>query len=208
MKKFFQKLFGKKEINRASEKSSNFLVATLNDKLMPIDRGSFYEDPLDEYLKKLRIGEVTGGGTGFVKEVGGEISFCDLEILLYSEEIDFDSINKIITKLEDIGTPKGSKLKIEKTEEEKEFGKLEGISIHIDGLNLPKEVYENSDINHVISEVKRLIGDKTEFVRHLVSNEETVLYFYGNSFDEMKGQINDFIDKYPLCKGAKIKQIA
>lgn len=58
-KKIFEELFqGKKEIEEP-----NFIVATLNDKIMPIDRGDIYEDPLDEFLSKNNWGEISGGGT-------------------------------------------------------------------------------------------------------------------------------------------------
>ena len=57
---FIKKLFGIKK-NEEEEYSGNFIVATLNDKVMPIDRGEIYEDPLDEFLQSNGIGEVTGG---------------------------------------------------------------------------------------------------------------------------------------------------
>ncbi len=37
-------------------------MATVNDKIMPIDRGEIYEDPLEKLLKANGIGEVTASG--------------------------------------------------------------------------------------------------------------------------------------------------
>lgn len=202
---FLKKLFGKDKPEEI-ESSGNFIVATLNDKVMPIDRGEIYEDPLDEFLKNKNIGEVTGGGTMQLKS--GELEYCDVEIKLDEDVIDDNKIRLIIEKLEELGAPKGSQLTIEKTEQKIEFGKKEGLGIYLDGVNLDEEVYKNSDSNFVVSEIKRLTGDTTETVRFWENNEETALYFYSDSFDTMNESIKEFINEYPLCKGARIEQIA
>ncbi|MCG1036513.1 hypothetical protein [Polaribacter sargassicola] len=199
---FIKNLFAKQKKNDIE----NFIVVTLNDKIMPLDRGEIYEDPLDEFLKANEIGEVTGGGTMQLKS--GELEYSDLEIKLNSIEIDENNILLIIKKLEELGAPKGSKLVIEKTDKEITFGKKEGLGLYIDGQNLEPEVYKNSDINFVISEIKRLTNDSSEITKYWEGESETALYYYGNSYTEMKQSIIEFINSYPLCKGAKIKQIA
>lgn len=199
-----KKLFGKGK-TEVKEYSENFVVATLNDKVMPIDRGDIYEDPLDEFLKENYIGKVTGGGT--MQLESGELQYCDIEIKIESDEID-SHIPVIIRKLEELGAPKGSKITIEKTKQKIEFGIKEGLAIYLDGVNLDKEVYKSSDSNFVVSEIKRLIGDKTEIVRFWENNFETALYFYSDSFISMNNSIKDFVKEYPLCKGARIEQIA
>jgi hypothetical protein len=199
----------KKTITNLFKKKSNersFIIATLNEKIMPVDRGEIYEDVLDEFLNESTIGEVTGGGT--MQYVSGEIEFVDIEINLFENQINKEVIDKIIKKLESIGAPKGSKLKIEKTGEIINFGKLEGIGIYLDGLNLSKKVYEESDVNFVISEVHRLTNIEFEINRYWENDNGTALYFYGRSFDEMKEQIQEFIENYPLCENCEIKQIA
>lgn len=199
---FIKKLFGIKENND----DGNFIVVTLNDKIMPLDRGEIYEDPLEELLKANGIGEVTGGGTMQLKS--GELEYCDLEIKLNSSEINENDIQLIIKKLEELGAPKGSKLTIEKTAQKMEFGQKEGLGIYIDGVNLDPEVYKSSDINFVISELKRLTNDNSEITKYWEGGNETALYFYSNSFTEMKESIKEFVNSYPLCKGARIEQIA
>lgn len=202
---FLKRLFGNQKIEE-NESSENFIVATLNDKVMPMDRGEIYEDPLDEFLKERRIGEVTGGGTMQLKS--GELEYCDIEIKLNSDGISDDMIRLLIEKLEELGAPKGSKLTIEKTQQKIEFGKKEGLGVYLDGVNLDEEIYKNSDSNFVVSEIKRLTGDKTKTVRFWESTEETALYFYSDSFDNMNESIKEFVSEYPLCKGARIEQIA
>lgn len=202
---FFKKLFGNTNAEE-NQSPGNFIVATLNDKVMPIDRGEIYEDPLDEYLQANGIGEVSGGGTMQLKT--GEIEYCDVEIQLNSDEINDEHIKSIIKKLEDLGAPKGSRLSIEKTEQKIEFGKKEGLGIYLDGVNLDEDVYKNSDSNVVVEEIKRLTNDNSESVRYWESETETGLYFYSDSFEKMNESIKSFVNEYPLCKGARIEKIA
>jgi len=202
LKKFISNLFAKKIL----EPEGNFIVVQLNEKIMPIDRGIVYEDPVDEFLKERNYGEVTGGGT--LQEKTGELSYCDIEIQLLTNNVDKSIIADIIERLETIGAPKGSKIIIEKTKEEIPFGRNEGLALYIDGQNLPKEVYEQSDINFVISEIQRLTNIEPNADRFWEGEKETALYFYGQSFEQMKIQISELVDTYPLCKGARIVQIA
>jgi|SRR5690554_240833 len=202
---FLKKIFGSKSEPK-NEKKPEFIVVTLNDKIQPIDRGDYYEDPLDEYIQQNQIGEVTGGGT--MQAENGEIEFVDIEIQLNEGVEPKDAASKIIEFVNNKNAPKNSKLRIENTKEEILFGEKEGLAIYLDGQNLEPEVYENSDINFVVSKVKKLIGDETEIVRFWEFPDKTALYFYGNSFVEMKEQIKNFISEYPLCKNAEIIQIA
>lgn len=202
---FFKKLFGNSKAEE-SQSAENYVVVTLNDKIMPIDRGSVYEDPLDEFIRANGIGEVTGGGT--MQHESGEVEYCDIEIRLNKDILSESQIKLVIEKLESLGAPKGSKLTIEKTGEKIEFGIKEGLGIYLDGVNLDEDVYKNSDSNVVVSEIKRLINDSSETVRYWMGQTETGLYFYSDSFDEMKDSIRSFINEYPLCKGARVERIA
>lgn len=203
LKNFFKTLFKKKE---KADGSGNFIVAQLNEKIMPIDRGLVYEDPLDEFLKERGYGEVTGGGT--LQEKTGELAYCDVEISLASNSIDKNVIADIIGKLENLGAPKGSKLIIENTKDEIPFGKKEGLAIYLDGQNLPEEVYKECDVNFVLSELHRLTNIEPNADRNWQGEKETALYFFGDSFEQMKNSISGFIATYPLCKGARVVQIA
>lgn len=202
---FLKKIFGSKSESK-NKRESEFITVTLNDKIQPIDRGDYYEDPLDEYLQQNQIGVVTGGGT--MQAENGEIKFVDIEIQLNKGVDSKNAASKIIEFIKNKNAPKNSKLRIENTNEEILFGEKEGLAIYLDGQNLEPEIYENSDVNFVVSEVKKLIGDESEIVRFWEFPNKTALYFYGNSFTEMRNQINIFVNEYPLCKNAEIKQIA
>ena len=197
---FLKKLF------KTKSEPLQYFIITLNDKIQPIDRGEYYEDPLDKYLQQTHIGEIVGGGTQQAND--GEIQFVDIEIQLNSN-IQIESAQlKIIEFLESRGAPKNSSLHIEGTDNKTIFGKYEGIGIYLDGVNLDADTYQNCDSNFVVSEIKRLIGDNTELVRFWEFPEKTGLYFYGKSFILMEKEIENFMKEYPLCKNAEIKQIA
>lgn len=207
MKGFMKKIFGSKPNPHGSQESKQFLVATLNDRILPVPRHEVYAQPLDAVLDSLKIGEVTGGGTMQFKT--GEIERCDLEIKLNDGVLPNKEVLDAITKeLEKSGAPKGSMLHGESMTDPVMFGQKEGMAVYLDGANLPEEVYEKCDSNYVLFQLKSLIGDVTETLRYWEGPTETAFYFYGDSFETMQKAITNFINEYPLCKGARVEQIA
>jgi hypothetical protein len=198
---FFKKLFATRET-----KSPSYIIARLNDRIMPIDRGDVYEDPIDEFLKVKYYGKVTGGGTQLTE--GNDIEYCEIEIETIAERINEQAIAEIIAKLEEFGAPKGSELIIEKTGEKIAFGKLEGLGLFLDGVNLSAEVYENLDATVLAAEIRRLADIKSDVVRYWNGNTETGLYFYGSSFDYIKNAIANFVNTHPACENARIERVA
>lgn len=201
-------LFGckKTEKVKATEESDViFVTAQLNHLIMPIDRGERYEDPLDEALSNEGLGYTDGGGT--MQKQSGEIEHIDVEIALSDKE---KGIPFIISKLEEFGAPKGSILKIHDTDPSTEipFGVSEGVGIYLDGVNLPEEVYKTSDVNVVIDELNKRIEGIGEMQSYWQGNTETALYFYGKDQKRMIELMQGFLETYPLCKGARVVQLA
>lgn len=180
------------------------VIAQLNDRAQPLDRGDLYEDPLDTVLQNAEKGRVTGGGT--MLGANGEIEYCDVEIELEngSEEM----IERLILVLEKLGAPKGSKLLIGERGEEIPFGTLEGLAVYLNGTDLPASTYQESDVNFVNSEFDRLLEGIGSVHSYWEGPTETALYMYGDSFTQMKDALVDFIDSYPLCERARVVQIA
>jgi hypothetical protein len=201
IKQLWNKFFAKK----VKEAPGFYVIAQLNDKVMPIDRGEVYEDPLNDLLKLNFYGEVTGGGT--LLEINNEISYCDLELCL-AQEPTSQVLNEIIAKLEELGAPKGSKLIVEKTDQQIPFGKLEGLALYLDGVNLSDEVYQNSDTEAIANKIQDLVGIHTDILRYWQGNTETALYFYGQSFERMNNAIADLVATDPECQNARVVQIA
>src|SRR5437773_2066473 len=55
--------------------------AQLNARIMPINRGEQYEDPLQDALAQNGLGQVTGGGT--MQSENGEIAYCGIDVDLF-----------------------------------------------------------------------------------------------------------------------------
>jgi hypothetical protein len=193
------KLFG-----RQTATQSMLVVAQLNDRAQPMDRGELYEDPLMAVLEKYRAGSVVGGGTMLREDK--EIAFCDIEIDV-REPAD-KNIALIKETLEELGAPKGSKLRLLDQDEEMPIGKNEGLAVYLNGTDLPDEVYAECDANFVYSEFNRLLGNDGTVHSHWQGPTETALYMYGPSYETMRKRLTDFLDTYPLCQRARIVQIA
>lgn len=187
------------------EPANEYLTARLNARVQPVDRGEYFEDPLDEAIGPAGIGEVTGGGTQLADEPAG-IEFCDLEIRVANTSN--ETLSAIIERLESLGAPKGSKLILDSDGREIPFGFYEGIGIFLNGVDLPVSVYEECDVNHVTAELDRLIGEDGDFRGYWHGSQETALYCYGPSFETMREAIEPLLAAYPLCEKARVEQIA
>lgn len=180
------------------------VIARLNARAQPLDRGEVFEDPLSDILQAAGIGEVTGGGTLLGEE--GEIEFCDLEIMV--PEATDAVLGAIREALEGLGAPKGSRLIWNDGANELEFGTFEGLAVYLNGTDLPDAVYEQSDASFVYEELGRLVGSEGRVVSHWNGPRETALYLYGRSAATMLARIRPFLDTYPLCDKARIVTIA
>jgi len=188
----------------SSSVAGDMVIARLNVRAQPLDRGEVFEDPLGGILQAAGTGEVTGGGT--MLGTDGEIEFCDLEITV--PEATDAALGAIRNALEGLGAPKGSRLIWNEGANELEFGACEGLAVYLNGTDLPDAVYEQSDVNVVYEEFGRLVGGEGRVVSHWQGPRETALYLYGRSAETMLARIRPFLDTYPLCAKARIVKIA
>ncbi|SCZ72810.1 hypothetical protein SAMN04488118_11543 [Epibacterium ulvae] len=202
---WISKLFGIKKPKEAPASNPTMVIAQLNARVQPIDRGDYFEDPLDEVLRSSGLGEVTGGGTQLTDEPDG-IEFCDVEIVV--NDASKGTLGTIIDTLEQLGAPKGSLLKVSTEQDAIRFGKLEGLALFLNGTDLPDEVYAASDINNIVSRCNELMEGIGSFRGHWEGSKETALYFYGSDFEAMKSAIAHFVENDPLCALSRIVQIA
>ena len=180
------------------------VIAQLNDRAQPLDRGDLYEDPLDDFLQKAGKGAVTGGGT--LLSANGEIDYCEVEIEIH-ESTD-ETIHLLKLALEKLGAPKGSKLLFGEDGREIPFGNLEGLAVYLNGTDLPASTYQECDVNFVYSEFDRLLEGIGRVHSYWEGPTETALYMYGTSYEAMKNALSDFLGSYPLCDKARVVQIA
>ena len=195
-------LFGRKQ---KAEPQHEYITARLNARIQPMERGEFYEDPLDDVLGAKDLGAVTGGGTQLADEPAG-IEFCDLEIRV--TEASEETLSAIVQKLEALGAPKGSKLIVESADREIAFGAYEGMAVFLNATDLKDEVYETCDFDEVTENFNTLMGEAGAYRGYWHGSSESAVYCYGPSFAAMKAAIEPFLQRYPLCEGARIEQIA
>jgi hypothetical protein len=187
----------------APSAAGDLVIARLNARAQPLDRGEVFEDPLNDILQAAGLGEVTGGGTLLGEE--GEIEFCDIEIMV--PEATDAVLAAIREALEGLGAPKGSRLIWRDGANELEFGAFEGLAVYLNGTDLPDAVYEQSDASFVYEEFARLVGGAGRVVSHWDGPRETALYLYGPSAKAMLARLRPCLDTYPLCAKARIVTI-
>lgn len=195
-------IFGRRKAKQEEHGEHIFVTATLNARVMPVDRGERYEDPLDEQLGKRGLGHVDGGGT--MQQENGEVDFVDIELELH--DAGEETLDLVVQVLEAVGAPRGSKLVHDGGE--RAFGQNEGLAVYVNGTDLPDEVYETCDINVVIERFDELLGDAGTMQGHWQGPTETALYYYGPSFAEMSARIAPYVASYPLLERARLVQIA
>jgi len=182
-----------------------FAYAHLNARIVPLDRGERYEDPLSEAFASNGLGQVTGGGT--MQTQGGEIQYCGIDIDLFDVA---KGVPFVCDFLAQRGAPRGSKLQYEQDGQKIEvpFGACAGLAIYLNGTDLPDEVYEQCSLDQVCSEIARLLDKRGEIQGLWQGRTETALYLYGPSEEEMRRLITDFMAAYPLCQRARLMTIA
>ncbi|MDE7215804.1 MAG: hypothetical protein K2O08_03250 [Clostridia bacterium] len=178
-----------------------YATLSLNMRLQPNARVAYYEDNIDKVLKRQKIGEVEGGGTEFTKEEG-PLS-CDVNINYFK-----DKEQELVELVQKFPMAKGSKLFLgEEGDKEYSVGTLEGLAIYLNGTDLGQEVYDSCDINFVVSELIKLIGEDMATFSFWTGDKETSLYFYGSNYERMKTAIESFVLTYPLCQKCRIEQL-
>ena len=178
------------------------LLVTLNDRLMPLQRGARYEDPLDELLRDAKLGQVAGGGT--LQQRTGEIATVDIEISL--REGSPETVALVVEALERLGAPRGSSYSLDG--QRADFGTTEGLGLYLNGTDLPAEVYAASDVNGVIARLEVLVSGAGELHGTWEGETETGVYFYGPSYAAMLDRIRGYVDETPLLDRARLEQVA
>lgn len=175
----------------------------LNARFLPLDRAEL-EDAMEKVLERLELGEIDGGGT--MQMPSGEVKFCDIEINLKDDSK--ETMDMLVRLINHFGVPKGSKIHTYSSDWELPVGEQEGYAIYLNGTDLPKEVYGSCDINYVIEQMNKLMGEDGAMYSYWEGPRETALYFYGASYEKMKAAVAGFVAEYPLCQKCREEQIA
>lgn len=84
----------------ATADGNHFLYVLIPGDIRPIERGDNFEDPLQESLIALGLGEVTGGGSQMGE--GDTIEYCGIDVVVY--ELD-RGIRHLKEELARLGAP-------------------------------------------------------------------------------------------------------
>ncbi|MBS0202530.1 MAG: hypothetical protein JSS49_06480 [Planctomycetes bacterium] len=182
---------------------SVLVVATLWEAIKPFERGDRYEDPLDTALAEGDLGHVCGGGSQLSEECG--IEFVDIEI-----ELNDLHRGLVVTRatLEAQGAPKGSVLQFAENGEDHsiEFGVTECLAIFLDGVGLPRAVYESTDINVLADAIDDILSAKSlgEIRGSYCGAEETAIFVYGPDAEQLFAGLKPVLEASPLCQNARV----
>jgi hypothetical protein len=175
----------------------HFVLARFYEHIEPIDRGSRYEDPLNDALEAAGIGRVTGGGSQLTEE--GRIEFADIEI----ELVDLDTaLQAAVDALERAGAPHGSEIHLDGSVL-REFGTAQCVAVYLDGVSLPEQVYADLDFDELISELEGAAGDGG-YHGHWQGPEETGLFFFGPNAEELFARIQPALVAQPIGQNARV----
>lgn len=180
------------------------VVVHLNARLEPMARYAAFEAPLDQWLQEAQLGEVCGGGTAFTPEDG--VLSCDLELRVNA--IDEQTVAALAERLDELGAPRGSKLVMQDTGFEMPIGVESGLALHLNGTDLPDEIYETTSLDELISMLAEALGDAGKVLGSHAGAANTSLYLYGRSNVAMRDAVAPVLQRYPLCQRAQLEEIA
>ncbi|TDB27446.1 hypothetical protein ATCM_07100 [Stenotrophomonas sp. ATCM1_4] len=180
------------------------ITVTLNARLQPVHRTEL-EDAFNDACQLHGIhAEVIGGGTLLASS--GEVANCDLRIRV--DDLGGDSVLLIRRLFEAMLAPVGSSISLPGGGPRIPFGVHQGLGLYLNGTDLPAEVYQTCDINHVHEECMRRLEGVGMLNSHWQGPTEAALYMYGDSFDRMHAAITPLLDSYPLCQRCRVERIA
>ncbi|MGE8279101.1 MAG: hypothetical protein ACN6O2_01585 [Stenotrophomonas sp.] len=186
------------------KKKPGIITVTLNARLQPMHRADL-EDAFIEACDARRINaEVVGGGTLLAKN--GEVAACDIEVQMGN--LDADAIAITGRLFEAMLAPKGSYMVVDGSSERIAIGQHEGLGLYLNGTDLPDDVYQTCDSNHVYEECERRLEGIGMVNSHWQGPNETALYMYGDSFERMHAAILPLLETYPLCRQCRVERIA
>jgi len=175
----------------------HFVLARFYEHIGPIDRGDRYEDPLSEVLESAAIGCVTGGGSQLAED--GRIEFADIEI----ELADLDAALQVaVEALERAGAPQGSEIRLDDSVL-REFGTTQCVTVYLDGVTLPQEVYANLDFDQLIATLEGAAGEGS-YRGHWQGPEATALYFFGPDAEQLFTRLEPALRALPIGQNARV----
>lgn len=185
----------------AGQPAAFTFTVRLNARLQPEHAQELFVEPLSAWLMEAGQGAVGIAEVGVTPE--DEVLYVDLKIALF----DPSESGNVVAALEELGAPQGSEVCLP-GEQPMPFGRLQGLGLYLDGVNLADAVYESCDPHEVFEQVSAAINGLGDVCSFWQGEKETALYLYGADAAAMEAAIAGFVASYPLCQGARVVRVA
>ncbi len=182
------------------------VVVHLNARLMPLDRGELFADPLAAHLAGLGLSATVSGGGTSLSELGEPMT-CDLELDVAAEVPVAEAAARIGEFLDSVGAPRGSTVRADDSVL-LQFGTTQGLALYLNGTDLPDEVYAASDTNELARAVGDALGDAGRMLSSWHGPTETALYLYGPSSATMRARLADLLATRADAQLSRLEDIA
>jgi hypothetical protein len=180
----------------------HFVFAQIWEAIQPLDRGDRYEDPLEAALASGNLGEITGGGSSHDPDHGIHYAGIDIEIASWS------TLELLKRVLEDAGAPRGSELQFERdgTSEVLPFGTGERVTIWLDGVTLPDEVYERFSTDELADRIVAAMAfdPRAEIRGSWKGPRETSIYIHCTNAEAVYAALFPVLSASPACQNARV----
>jgi hypothetical protein len=178
----------------------------LNARLLPLDRGELFEDPLDAHLSERSFRTVLGDA-GTLLSPEGEPTSCDVELEVDRDD-DLQALAGAIAEfLDSRGAPRGSTVVDEGGTVLTTFGVTEGLALYLNGTDLAAEVYAASDTNEIVDAVNAALDDSGRMLSYWHGPEATALYLYGPSEEVMRARLANLLATRPDMQLSRLESI-
>jgi hypothetical protein len=179
-----------------------FVTARIWEPVHAMIRSLRYESPLFVALNQRGGGRVIGTSTCMSTEL--EVEYVDIDLDLDNLEEALDLVKSVLVKA---GAPAGSEFRLtgDGGEEIVNFGKMEGLAVYLDGVNLSDDIYMLCNINELADLIKDdLAAAGGEIRGSWVGPNETSIYMYGPDAEAMFTALEPILAGYPLCRNARV----
>lgn len=181
------------------------LTIHLNARIMPIDRGSQFEDPLFEVLEERFPGtEWTGAGTQ-TSETGEPVS-CDIVA-----DVPRRHTKKILSVVAEFltahGAPKGSWAGFDPKRNTVTFGELEGTQIRVDVAGAKSAGAPSEFFDELLVSTEAAVTPASSWMSVWESNEWLTITYYGRSGAELLRVAEEVIPALGLARFTQARQL-
>jgi hypothetical protein len=82
----------------------------------------------------------------------------------------------------------------------------QAVLIYLDGIGLPSEIYQKYDMATLEDQIVAVLEEKGngEYDGNETGEKETVIFLYGPNAEDIFSEIQEIINRYPLCQNSRV----